>query len=206
MEQEIDINFNKLEKEDEDGHKVIECPFKCILFEDNYLNAIESIVAEKKEVLSSLSEIAPQKLLNMATSGLSVKVENSNLLTLVRMLESFWHEKETEIERKDLGKIVGSLKTSKPIDWCQLCREILNFDANDDDYDKAEEYEPTLNKEERIVRAQDVFVVNLPTLQLKVNENVQKSTDTISYNALNVPKILVQSELIKEQILKKISE
>uniref|UniRef100_A0A1B0AFE8 B-block_TFIIIC domain-containing protein n=1 Tax=Glossina pallidipes TaxID=7398 RepID=A0A1B0AFE8_GLOPL len=206
MDQEIDINFNKLEKEDEDGHKVIECPFKCILFEDNYLNAIESIVAEKKEVLSSLSEIAPQKLLNMATSGLSVKVENSNLLTLVRMLESFWHEKETEIERKDLGKIVGSLKASKPIDWCQLCREILNFDANDDDYDKAEEYEPTLNKEERIVRAQDVFVVNLPTLQLKVNENVQKSTDTIPYNALNVPKILVQSELIKEQILKKISD
>uniref|UniRef100_A0A1A9WA75 B-block_TFIIIC domain-containing protein n=1 Tax=Glossina brevipalpis TaxID=37001 RepID=A0A1A9WA75_9MUSC len=204
MDQEIDINFNKLQKEDEDGHKVIECPFKCILSEDNYLSAIEGIVGEKKDVLNSLSEIAPQKLLNMATSGLSVKVENSNLLTLIRMLESFWHEKETETERKDLGKLVGNLKTSKPIDWCQLCRDILTFDANHDDYDKPEEYEPTLNKEERIVRAQDVFVVNLPTLQLKLKEDLLKNTDTMQYNALNIPKVLMESEFTKEQILKKV--
>lgn len=152
--------------------------------------------------------MAPQKLLNLATSGLSMKVYNSNILTLVRMLESYWHEKESQYERKDLGKHPSNLKCQKSIDWCQLCNDILMFNANSDDFDKTEEYEPTLNKEERVIRAQDVFVVNLPTIQINVNDELKNDTDTTtSHNKdLIIPKKILEPELQREAILKKVLE
>lgn len=206
MEQEIEINFSKLQREDEDGHTVIECPFKCIFESRDYITEIGRIVEEKKSVLNSLTEMAPQKLLNLATSGLSMKVYTSNLLTLVRMLESYWHEKESQSERKDLGKYSSSLRITKSIDWSQLCNDLLMFNANsEDDFDKTEEYEPTLNKEERVIRAQDVFVVNLPTIQIKLNDDLRNEINTVSHKGvLNVPKKILEVELQREEILEKI--
>lgn len=206
LEKEIEINFSKLQREDEEGHLEIVCPFKCIFDKEDYMAEIERIVEEKKTILDSLTEMAPQKLLNLATSGLSMKVYNSNILTLVRMLESYWHEKELQYERKDLGKCTSHLRSSKSIDWYQLCRDILIFNANTDDFDKTEEYEPTLNKEERVIRAQDVFVVNLPTLQIKIKDEL-KNDDTIYYKKESyVPKRILETEIQRESILKKILE
>lgn len=206
LEQEIEINFSKLQREDNDGYTVIECPFKCIFASEDYMAEVKRIVEEKKIILNSLTEMAPQKLLNLATSGLSIKVHNSNILTLVRMLESFWHEKESKFEHQDLGKCATNLKCSKAIDWCQLCHEILTFNANSDDFDKTEEYEPTLNKEERVIRAQDVFVVNLPTIQIKINNELRNDKDTIRFKQdLNAPKQILNPEL-NAQVLKKVLE
>ncbi|XP_013119342.2 general transcription factor 3C polypeptide 1 [Stomoxys calcitrans] len=206
MDQEIEINFSKLQYQDDEGHMVIECPFKCIFKSEDYLNEICRIVNEKKSVLNSLTEMAPQKLLNLATSGLSIKVYTSNLLTLVRMLESFWYEKESQHERKDLGKHASQLKTTKTIDWSELCHDILKFHStSEDDYDKIDEYEPTLNKEERVVRAQDVFVVNLPTIQIKTTKDLLEDTDTLVLSdGRKLPKQLVFTEQQKEAVLKKV--
>lgn len=208
MDKEIEINFSKLQREDEDGHMEIACPFKCVFNSVDYLSEINRIVREKKSVLNSLTEMAPQKLLNLATSGLSMKVYTSNLLTLIRMLESYWYEKEMQYERKDLGKNASALKTTNTIDWSELCNEILQFNVNlDDDYDKADEYEPTLNKDERVIRAQDVFVVNLPTIQIKANSKIIEDPDTIDYNGdMKIPKRIVFTEQQREAILKKILE
>ncbi|KAM7349164.1 general transcription factor 3C polypeptide 1 isoform 1-T4 [Cochliomyia hominivorax] len=207
LEKEVEINFSKLQRKDDDGHLVIECPFKCIFESGDYVAEISRIVEEKKDILSSLTEMAPQKLLNLATSGLSMKVYNSNILTLVRMLESYWHEKELKYERTDLGKYMTNLKCSKSIDWCQLCNDILMFNANSDDFEKSEEYEPTLNKEERVIRAQDVFVVNLPTIQIKFNDELLNDKNTICYKKeLNIPKRILESDLLRESILKKIHQ
>ncbi|XP_037828780.1 general transcription factor 3C polypeptide 1 isoform X2 [Lucilia sericata] len=208
LENEIEINFSKLQREDDDGEIVIECPFKCIFKNGDYVAEIERIVEEKKTIFNTLTEMAPQKLLNQATSGLSMKVSNSNILTLVRMLESYWHEKESQYECKDLGKYHNNLKCQKSIDWCQLCNDIITFNANSDDFDKTEEYEPTLNKEERVIRAQDVFVVNLPTIQINVNDDLKNDRDTTTCHKkdLNIPKKILEPELQRETILKKVLE
>ncbi|XP_075148767.1 general transcription factor 3C polypeptide 1 [Haematobia irritans] len=206
IDQEIEINFSKLQYQDEDGYMIIECPFKCILKSPDYLNEISRIVKEKKSVLNLLTEMAPQKLLNLATSGLSMKVYTSNLLTLVRMLESYWYEKESQNEKKDLGKYASNLKSSKTIDWNELCSDILKFNtSSEDDYDKMDEYEPTLNKEERAVKAQDVFVVNLPTIQIKASQELKEDNDTLVQQAgLKLPRKLVYTEQQREQILNKV--
>lgn len=207
LEKEIEINFSKLQRENDDGNLEIVCPFNCIFENEDYVSEIERIVEEKKTILDSLTEMAPQKLLNLATSGLSMKVYNSNILTLVRMLESYWHEKELQYERKDLGKYPTNLRSSKTIDWCQLCKDILTFNANSDDFDKTEEYEPTLNKEERVIRAQDVFVVNLPTLQIKIQNELKNDKNTIYYKKESyIPKRILETELQRESILKKVLE
>ncbi|XP_073816879.1 general transcription factor 3C polypeptide 1 [Musca autumnalis] len=206
IDQEIEINFSKLQREEEDGQIVIECPFKCIFKSADYLSEINRIVREKKSVLNSLTEMAPQKLLNLATSGLSMKVYTSNLLTLIRMLESYWYEKEMQHERKDLGKQASALKSTNTIDWNELCNEILQFNVNsDDDFDKTDEYEPTLNKDERVIRAQDVFVVNLPLIQIKASKEIKEEPDTIDYNGdLRVPRKIVFTDQQREAILKRI--
>lgn len=206
LEKEIEINFSKLQSEDDDGHLVIECPFKCIFKSEDFITEIARIVENKKSILNSLTEMAPQKLLNLATSGMSMKVYNTNLLTLVRMLESFWHEKESQMERKDLGKYSVSLKCLKSIDWVQLCNDLLMFNASsEDDIDKSEEYEPTLNKEERVIRAQDVFVINLPTIQLQITDQQKSDVDTVCYKKnLKVPRNLLEADLQRDEILKKI--
>lgn len=208
MDQEIEINFSKLQQQDEDGHMVIECPFKCILKSVDYLSEISRIVHEKKSVLNCLTEMAPQKLLNLATSGLSIKVYTSNLLTLVRMLESYWYEKDAQHERKDLGKYASNLKSPKTIEWSDLCNDILKFNANtEDDYEQPEEYEPTLNKEERVMRAQDVFVVNLPTIQIKASNNLIDDPDRIAYSGdLKVPRKLLFTDHQRDILLRKILE
>ncbi|XP_004527469.1 general transcription factor 3C polypeptide 1 [Ceratitis capitata] len=206
LNQEVEINFSRLmRKDDEHDTFCIECPFNCVLKHANYINAIERIVQEKRNVLRDLTEMPPQKLLNMALSGCSVTVESSNLLTLVRMLESFWHEKETACEKKDLGRVSANVKVNKSIDWHQLCCEILQYNAAEEDNDKNDDYEPTLNKEERLARAQDVFVVNLPTLQLEANRDFcLLSKETVVHNDVCVPKRLMEPELLREQILRKI--
>ncbi|XP_017476820.1 PREDICTED: general transcription factor 3C polypeptide 1 isoform X1 [Rhagoletis zephyria] len=206
LNHEVEINFSRLMHKDEEHDTLsIECPFNCILKHANYINVIERIVQEKRSILRELTEMPPQKLLNMAMSGCSVTVESTNLLTLVRMLESFWREKETAYERKDLGRISANVKINKSIDWHQLCCEILEFNAADEENDKIDEYEPTLNKEERLARAQDVFVVNLPTLQLEVNKKLHLcNKETVMHSGLCVPKRLVEAEVIRDQILRKI--
>lgn len=207
IEQEIEINFSKLQHHDDEGHIVIDCPFKCVLKSSDYMSEISRIVEEKQSVLSSLTEMAPQKLLNLATSGLSIKVFTSNLLTLVRMLESYWHEKESVYERKDLGKICSNLKSAKSLDWSELCNDILKFNnSTEDDFDKIEEYEPTLNKEERVIRAQDVFVVNLPTIQINITSDIRTDSDLIRHHDMNVPRNLLTAEMKREHILQKILE
>lgn len=207
LEQEIEINFPKLQRKDDDGHIVIQCPFKCIFDCEDYIAEIERIVEEKKAIFNSLTEMAPQKLLNQATSGLSMKVYNSNVLTLVRMLESYWHERQVQYERKDLGRYPSNLRCQKSIDWCQLCNDILLFNAKSDDFDKTEEYEPTLNKEERVIRAQDVFVVNLPTIQVALSDALKNDKDTICHiKELQIPKRLLEPELQRESVLKKLLE
>lgn len=169
------------------------------------MDAIKQIVLEKRTILSSLSEIAPQKLLNMATSTLSVRVEENNLLTLVRMLHSFWYDKEILNERKDLGRMANKLRT-KAIDWYQLCCDILSFNESNDDDDNADEYEPTLNKEDRLLRAQNVFVINLPNLLFTVNEKYHINPNKIVRNGVQITKELIEPELMTKQILKKVLE
>ncbi|XP_067640632.1 general transcription factor 3C polypeptide 1 isoform X2 [Eurosta solidaginis] len=206
LDREVEINFSSLmHKDDEQDTLRIECPFNCILKQANYINAIERIVQEKSAILRELKEMPPQKLLNMALSGCSVKVETSNLLTLVRMLESFWREKELAYERKDLGRLSTNLKVNKSIDWHQLCCEILEFNSAEEEYERNDEYEPTLNKEERLARAQDVFVVNLPTLQLELNTDFRiNGEETVIHNELHVPKRLMEAEIDRDVILRKI--
>ncbi|XP_054727905.1 general transcription factor 3C polypeptide 1 [Anastrepha obliqua] len=206
LNHEVDINFSRLmHKDDEHDTLSIECPFNCVLKHANYINAIERIVQEKRTILRELTEMPPQKVLNMAMNGCSVTVESSNLLTLVRMLESFWREKETPYERKDLGRVSANVKVNKSIDWHQLCCEILEFNVAEEDNDKNDEYEPTLNKEERFARAQDVFVVNLPTLQLAIDTNfLLSSKEIVLHGELCVPKRLVEAEIDRDLILRKI--
>ncbi|XP_011181660.2 general transcription factor 3C polypeptide 1 [Zeugodacus cucurbitae] len=206
LNQEVEINFSRImHKDDEHDTLSIECPFNCVLKHANYINAIERIVQEKRNILRELTEMPPQKLLNLALSGCSVTVESSNLLTLVRMLESFWREKETAYERKDLGRVSANVKVNKTIDWHQLCCEILQFNVAEEDNDKNDEYEPTLNKEERLARAQDVFVVNLPTLQLEANTTLRNTTeDNELHNDICVSKLLLETELDREHMLRKI--
>ncbi|XP_014095965.2 general transcription factor 3C polypeptide 1 [Bactrocera oleae] len=206
LNQEVELNFSRLmHKDDEHDTLRIECPFNCVLTHANYINAIERIVQEKRNILRELTEMPPQKLLNLALSGCSVTVESSNLLTLVRMLESFWREKETAYDRKDLGRVSANVKINKTVDWHQLCCEILQFNVAEEDNDKNDEYEPTLNKEERLARAQDVFVVNLPTLQLEAKTTVPNTfKDILSHNDVCISKLLVETELDRENILRKI--
>lgn len=157
-------------------------------------------------MLRELQEMPPQKLLNLATTGSTVIVQTSNLLTLVRMLESFWREKELQLEKKDLGKISAKLKSTKCINWHQLCQDILEFSSNDGETENNDEYEPQLNKEERIMRAQDVFVVNLPTLQLNKSNELRNISNVVSLGDINVPMSLAKTVIQKETILEKVTK
>ncbi|XP_037936910.1 general transcription factor 3C polypeptide 1 [Teleopsis dalmanni] len=205
LDKKVDINFSKLCHENEENNMVIiECPFNCIMNGTNYVDAIVSIVNEKAYVLDELSEMPAQKLLNLAASGCSVTVQPANLLTLVRLLESFWREREQKAELKDLGKLQDSVKRIKTIDWVQICRNILEFSVVEFDSNQINELEPILNKEERILRAQDVFVVNLPALQFYLNPEFQTTTYTVKHNQLMIPKVMLETEVERENILQKV--
>lgn len=205
LHRDVEIDFSKLHQHDKaEDCLVIVCPFNCILKSDNYINAIERIVQEKSSVLKNLSEMPAQKLLNMATSDCAMTVLPTNLLTLVRMLETFWHDKEQFIEKKDIGKLATNINQNKTIDWHQLCLDIIDYDTNtEDEIERIDEYEPTLNKEERI-RAQDVFVVNLPTLNFTLSTQLTNCTDLVLYKGYKVPKQLVENELRRDAILQKV--
>lgn len=153
-----------------------ECPFGCIMRSGNYLNAVERIVYEHRVILrqvvaDSLTQTQMQLHLDDGTSGSSttLTVSTSNLLSLVKQLETYWRQREQAQECKDLGKVLAERTLHKLTDWPTLCAGLLDFEDGKQETERTQEYEPSLNKEER-ARAQDVFVVHLPSIRMEQME------------------------------------
>ncbi|KAL7740438.1 hypothetical protein ACLKA6_013231 [Drosophila palustris] len=156
-----------------------ECPFGCIMRSGNYLNAVERITYEHRALLKQLvADALPQTQLqlqldNSTAGSTTLTVSTSNLLALIQQLEAYWRQQQHQQECKDLGKALADRTLNKLTDWRTLCTGLLDFEAGKPDEEHTQDYEPSLNKEER-ARAQDVFVVHLPTIQLKTKAEPSK--------------------------------
>lgn len=156
-----------------------ECPFGCIMRSGNYLNAVERIVYEHRPILRQLvADALPQtqlqlQLENSMTGSTTLTVSTSNLLTVVQQLESYWRQQQHQQECKDLGKVLAARTLHNLTDWRTLCTGLLDFEAGKQDEEHTQDYEPSLNKEER-ARAQDVLVVHLPTIHFKIKAEQSK--------------------------------
>lgn len=153
-----------------------ECPFGCIMRSGNYLNAVERIVYEHRVILRQLvadSIIQTQIQLHLddgsPAGSTTLTVSTSNLLSIVKQLETYWRQREQPLECKDLGKVLAERTLHKLTDWPNLCAGLLDFEDGKQETDRTQEYEPSLNKEER-ARAQDVFVVHLPSIRMEPTE------------------------------------
>jgi len=102
-------------------------------------------------------------------AGTPFTVTTSNLLPFAQQLEAYWRRSQQAMEVKDLGKQLAERTLHKLTDWRSICAELLDDEPHAWETDRVQEYEPALNKEER-ARAQDVFVVHLPTIGMKVVE------------------------------------
>ncbi|XP_017857627.1 PREDICTED: general transcription factor 3C polypeptide 1 isoform X1 [Drosophila arizonae] len=156
-----------------------ECPFSCIMHSGNYLNAVERIIYEHRAILrqlvaDALPQVALQLQLDSSTSSsTTLTVSTGNLIALVEQLEQHWRQLQQPQEVKDLGKRLADSTLHKKTDWHSLCSALLTYEAGKEDSgERAQDYEPSLNKEER-ARAQDVFVVHLPTIHMQELEHPQ---------------------------------
>ncbi|KAH8378377.1 hypothetical protein KR093_011070 [Drosophila rubida] len=156
-----------------------ECPFgSCIMRSGNYLNAVERISYEhrptlKQLIADTLPPAATQLQLQLDGSlagSTTLTVSAMNWLSLVQQLETYWRQQQHQQERKDLGKALAERTLHKLTDWRSLCSGLLEFEAGKEEVERTQDYEPSLNKEER-ARAQDVFVVHLPTIRLQIEES-----------------------------------
>ncbi|EDW03186.1 general transcription factor 3C polypeptide 1 [Drosophila grimshawi] len=153
-----------------------ECPFGCIMRSGNYVNAVERIVYEHRATLRQLvADALPQSPLQLqldssTSSSTTLIVSTANLLSLIHKLETYWRQQQQPHEQKDLGKALADSTLHKTTDWRTLCNRLLDFEAGKEDTERTQDYEPSLNKEER-ARAQDVFVVHLPTISMQQTEH-----------------------------------
>lgn len=191
-----------------------ECPFKCIFSKNDYLDVIRELVQDKNLELDALNEMASDNLIDKSAKELNLELNVTNLLPVIRLLESIWRENDSQIDIKDLGRVDPKLRTTKDINWYQVCRDIQNYHMMEEcgyEDNKDLEFEPTLNKESA-ARAQDVFVINLPTLQLQLNDRYNfgenKQIETAMYRGFNIPKELMQHRNNEEKadILQKVIE
>ncbi|XP_030377859.1 general transcription factor 3C polypeptide 1 [Scaptodrosophila lebanonensis] len=171
--QPLQLNFAKLMRRDHvDGGfvDIPECPFSCIMRAGNYLNAVERIVHEQREILRQLvADTLPQTSIHLLNSGTNtIFIESGTLISLVRQLEMYWREQEQPYEIKDLGKTMAERTLHRLTDLRAICLALLDYDPQMWDADRAKESEPAINKEER-ARAQDVFVVHLPKIKLQLS-------------------------------------
>ncbi|XP_017075867.2 general transcription factor 3C polypeptide 1 [Drosophila eugracilis] len=161
----VTISMARLEQGD--------CPFtNCIMRSGNYLNAVERIAHEQRPILRQLvADALPsqQFQLELHPSGTPFTVTNSTLLPFAQQLEEYWRRKQQGMELKDLGKALAERTLHKLTDWRSICAELLDDEPHGWEPERVQEYEPALNKEER-ARAQDVFVVHLPTIGMHVVE------------------------------------
>ncbi|XP_017132479.1 general transcription factor 3C polypeptide 1 [Drosophila elegans] len=151
-----------------------DCPFaNCIMRSGNYLNAVERIAHEQRPILRQLvADALPssqQFQLDTHPAGSPLTVNISNLLAFAQQLEAYWRRQQQPMELKDLGKQLAEKTLHKLTDWRSICAELLDDEPHSWEADRVQEYEPALNKEER-ARAQDVFVVHLPTISMKIVE------------------------------------
>ncbi|KAH8356921.1 hypothetical protein KR200_004556 [Drosophila serrata] len=164
----ITISPSRLEQGD--------CPFaNCIMRSGNYLNAVERIAHEQRPILRQLvADALPSSQhfqLESQQAGTALTVSTSNLLPFAQQLEKHWRRQQQLLELKDLGKILAERTLNNITDWRSICAELLDDDEPHSwEVDRSQEYEPALNKEER-ARAQDVFVVHLPTIGIELVEN-----------------------------------
>ncbi|KAH8260035.1 hypothetical protein KR026_001010 [Drosophila bipectinata] len=155
-----------------------ECPFvNCIMRSSNYLNAVERIAHEQRPVLrqlvaDALASSQPLKLETL-TADNSLTMTITNFMPFTQQLEMHWRQQQQPLEIKDLGRALAEQNRSKLTDWRAICAELLEDETHAWDADRVQEYEPTLNKEER-ARAQDVFVVHLPTISIRVAESSEQ--------------------------------
>lgn len=161
----ITISSSRLEQGD--------CPFaNCIMRSGNYLNAVERIAHEQRPILRQLvADALPSSQhfqLESQPAGTAITVTTSNLLPFAQQLETHWRRLQQALELKDLGKVLAERTLNNLTDWRSICAELLDDDEPHTwEVDRSQEYEPALNKEER-VRAQDVFVVHLPTIGIEL--------------------------------------
>lgn len=166
----------------ENDNATFECPLKCILSKSDYLVIIRDLIQDRCDLLDYLND-ENRIQFNFEdvskTDWLTLKITKDNMLPIARAMERIWYKIDEQMDRKDFGCIINTkLRIIKDIDWHQVCREIYNYhncsidDSRDDDL----EFEPTLNRESA-ARAQDVFVINLPTLQLQLNPKYTKDTN-----------------------------
>ncbi|KAH8273917.1 hypothetical protein KR044_003413 [Drosophila immigrans] len=158
-----------------------ECPFaSCIMRSGNYLNAVERITYEHRPILRQLiADALPPAVLQLqlqldgsssVTGSTTLTVSTMNWLSLVQQLEAYWRQQQHQQECKDVGKALAERSLHKLTDWRSLCAGLLEFEAGKEEVERTQDYEPSLNKEER-ARAQDVFVVHLPSIRLQLEEN-----------------------------------
>ncbi|EDW88305.1 general transcription factor 3C polypeptide 1 isoform X1 [Drosophila yakuba] len=170
-----------------------DCPFaNCIMRSGNYLNAVERIAHEQRPILRQLvADALPsqQFVLESHPAGTPLTVTNANLLPFAQQLEAFWRQKQRTTELKDLGKTLEERTQHKLTDWRSICAELLDDEPHAWEADRVQEYEPALNKEER-ARAQDVFVVHLPTIGMKVVEQPETKQTIDSLRTSVLDKVL----------------
>ncbi|KAH8412495.1 hypothetical protein KR009_002516 [Drosophila setifemur] len=155
-----------------------DCPFaNCIMRSGNYLNAVERIAHEQRPVLRQLvADALPSSQsfhLDSHSAGTPINVSTSNFLSIAQQLEGHWRKQQHTWEMKDLGGVLAEQTRHKLTEWRSICSELMEDEPHAWEADRVQEYEPALNKEER-ARAQDVFVVHLPTIGVRVAENSEQ--------------------------------
>ncbi|XP_055911802.1 general transcription factor 3C polypeptide 1 [Eupeodes corollae] len=213
LNRSVDINFSKLiveqpkekdkqnedEDENEDKEDVNLCPFsaECVMKSQDYLQAIETIVKNRENMLLGISEDIDMNGVECKNNTTTLCVEN--IMAIFENYRTFMKNHLAKEDSKDFGSI--GLK-KKPLDLVEVCKDILE---TCDEMPLNDEHEPELNKDEKVARAQDVFVVNLPTLKIHASPESEQMPKA-KFKDTMMPEMLMETALLREKILERIVE
>lgn len=217
LNRSVDIDFGKLVAErlasinqgDEQSFPSI-CPFynvdcsmknkgfgECVMKSEDYLQAIETIVKTRQNVLNEINEDCDLNVVDAKNN--SFLIYTDNILSIYETYRSFMKTQLAKEDARDFGSIV---LPRQPLDLIGICKSIVE---TRDEVSVNDEHEPELNKDEKVARASDVFVVNLPTLRIRASRESEKM-QKVQHKGVMLPEVIMESALLRDAVLEKIVE
>lgn len=208
----VDIDFSKILSQQSQSHHSNDdandddlevdnnlCPFfsNCVMKQDDYLQTIDAIVKKRENSLTDINENIDLETIESKHKS-RITIGEDNILSIYEKFRLFMKNHLAKEECKDFGSIT---LPRKPMNLLEVCKNLL--ETFDDELLDNDEHEPELNKDEKVARAQDVFVVNLPTLQIRSSEE-SKDMEKVMHKGTFVPKKLLETAFWREIILEKI--
>ncbi|KAL5276092.1 GTF3C1 family protein [Megaselia abdita] len=170
MNKNCHLDFTKISKDVVDFY----CPFgNCVLKSNDICSTVESIVNEQKQYIleDSISSGNENENYTHCDNFVNIMILPGNFWKIFHYIKRYIIEHNSKYEKKDIGKVQISVVS---LDMVFLAKSILNYQSynfNDDEFNDGNEYEASFNKEQKLLKAQDIFVINLPEIILKKADN-----------------------------------